>query len=315
MSRTLRAVVLNYRDPAATLRAVEDLRASRGVDVDVLVVDSASGAEDERVLRDALPADRLLLLPENLGYAGGMNAGLEFWRRRHPSEPVLLLTPDARPAQDAAAALLDALEADPALAMCGPVVSYTTRPGERVAAGGDLDVHRGWLVLIPAPRDSVPYDVEWIEGCCMLVRPDAVAAVGGFDPAYFLYYEEADLCVRLRRAGLRVAAVPTAAVLHPKAGTGYPPHYYYYMARNAYRFWGQHFGVSTRRTAVHNARATVQVFALAAGALLLPWRWREARTRLNDAWYQLAGAVAGTRDHLNGRYGARPAPRRGRGPA
>lgn len=313
MTRTLRAVVLNYRDHEATLRALRELADSRDVVVDALVVDAASGSGDTEPLRAAVPAGRLLLLEENLGYAGGMNAGLDFWRQQDPVAPVLIVTPDARPAPEMAAALLAALEADPTVALAGPVVSYSREAGGRVAAGGALDGKRGRLRFIPAPRERVPYDVDWIEGCCMLVRPDAVATVGGFDPAYFLYYEEVDLCVRLRAAGRRVVVAPGAAVLHPKTGSGYPPHYYYYMARNAYRFWGHHFGLSTGRLALENARATAWHGARALATLLRPWRWRDARPHLRDAWYQLAGAVAGTLDHLSGRYGPRrvPTPVRG----
>ncbi|HUG40846.1 MAG TPA: glycosyltransferase family 2 protein [Longimicrobiales bacterium] len=311
MARRIEAVVLNHDDHEATLRAVRELAGSRGVRVDVLVVDAASRPDDVAALRRAVDPDRLLALPENRGYAGGMNAGLAFWRREGAGAPVLLLTPDARVDGDAARRLLDALEAGGRVGAVGPVVAYSTDPAGRIGAGGDILPGRARVRLSTRVRRPDPYDVDWIEGCCMLLRPGAVEAVGGFDEAYFLYFEEIDLCHRLREAGWSVRVVPGAAVLHPKAAGGLPPRYFYYMTRNAYRFWRKNFGLGPWRPALESLRATLWLGIVALGAVLLPTRWSQARARLRDFRRQLGGAWAGTVDSLRSRTGAR-APRRPR---
>ncbi|HUS17513.1 MAG TPA: glycosyltransferase, partial [Chloroflexia bacterium] len=62
--------------------------------------------------------------------------------------------------------------------------------------------------------DDEPQEVDWVTGACMLVRREALLAVHGFDPGYFMYSEELDLCRRLRRAGWLIAYVPVAVVVH-----------------------------------------------------------------------------------------------------
>lgn len=310
MDKRIEAVVLNYDDHEATLRAVKELEGSRGVRVDVLVVDSASGQAGVVALRRAVAPDRLLLLPENRGYAAGMNAGIEFWRREGSGAPILLLTPDARLDGDAPRRLVDALEADGDVGAVGPVVAYSAGPGARIGAGGELLPRRARVRLIPEVRRPEPYEVDWIEGCCMLLRPEAVRAVGGFDEDYFLYFEEIDLCHRLGDADWAVRVVPGASVLHPKSAGALPPHYFYYMTRNAYRFWRKNFGLGPWRPALETLRSTLWLGVLALGAMLVPARWTEARGRLRDVRLQVAGAWAGTRDHLRSRTGPRvPTPR------
>ncbi|MBW3554316.1 MAG: glycosyltransferase family 2 protein [Gemmatimonadetes bacterium] len=312
MNRRIEAVVLNYNDHEATLRAVEELKGSRGVRLDVLVVDAASREDHVAALRRAVPAERLLLLPRNRGYAAGMNAGMEFWRLEGSSAPILLLTPDARLDADAARRLVDALEADHGIGAAGPVVAYSGDPAERIGAGGEILPGRARVRLIPQVRKPEPYDVDWIEGCCMVLRPEAVEAVGGFDEDYFLYFEEIDLCHRLWEAGWAVRVVPDASALHPKAAGQLPPHYFYYMTRNAYRFWRKNFGLGPWRPALETLRSTLWLGLLAVGAVLLPSRRAEARARGRDLRLQLAGAWAGTRDYLRSRTGPRAPTRRPR---
>jgi N-acetylglucosaminyl-diphospho-decaprenol L-rhamnosyltransferase len=66
---------------------------------------------------------------------------------------------------------------------------------------------------------SRPLDVDWVSGACMLLRRQAFDQVGGFDPGYFMYFEEMDLCLRLHRAGWRVVFDPLAEVKHVVGGS------------------------------------------------------------------------------------------------
>lgn len=303
MNRNVCAIILNYNQSDDACRAADELYQSHDVDIDVLMVDAASESDDREALRRRCAPDRLLLLPENRGYAGGMNAGIEFWRQHAPGTPVLLVTPDARVPQDVASALLQEMHADARVAAVGPVVVYRETPKRRIGAGGIVDARRGRIHLLDAIQAPTPYDADWIEGCCMLLRPDAVEEVGGFDEEYFLYYEEIDLCQQLRRANWRVRVVPSVFVAHPKAAGQQPPHYYYYMTRNGYRFWARNFGSRTARAALESLRSTLWLATIAMGSLVIPTRWREARSRWRDSWLQMRGAWAGTRDHFRATYG------------
>jgi len=302
MHARVHAVVLNYNQQAAALQAVAELQQSHDVEVDVLVVDCASSAADCDALKRSVSPDRLLLLPENRGYAGGMNAGIEFWLERAPEVPVLLVTPDARVPENVAHALLDALYVDAKVGMVGPVIVQQEQP-RHIVAGGTLDA-AGRLTQSHEIRETHPYDVDWLDGCCILLKPQAIRDVGGFDEAYFLYYEETDLCRRMGKGGWHVQVVTSVFALHPKTRNSAPPHFYYYMARNGYRFRARHFGVSTLGAGVDLARSILLLTGIAIAATVLPPYWPQARDRWRNCLLQWRGAWAGTRDHVIGRYGA-----------
>jgi GT2 family glycosyltransferase len=306
MEKRIHAVVLNYNQEQNARQARDELLRSRGIDVDVLVVDAASASDDRESLRQHVPADRLLLLEQNLGYAGGMNAGIAFWRAIDPETAILLVTPDCRVSDDVMVSLWNALTSDARIGATGPVVVYRESPSRRIGAGGKIVPDRARLITHTEIQATTPYDVDWIEGCCMLLRPQALQEVRGLDEEYFLYFEETDLCQRLRQANWRVVVAPSVSVRHLKPVGHAPTHYYYYMTRNGYRFWAKNFGVPIRVFAAEIIRLTLWMAALAVASMLLPSRWSERRGRWRDLLLQLRGVWKGTRDYLIGRHGPEP---------
>ena len=141
-----------------------------------------------------------------------MNAGLGHLAGEG-GELALLLTHDVRVAPDALRRLYDVANGDPGVGMVGPVVVYRERPQRLVSAGGYLRVERlaaGHHRELLAPE---PYPVDWLDGCCLLVRRQALESVGGFDEGYFLYFEDTDLGVD---SGERVAGRRRARARSPR---------------------------------------------------------------------------------------------------
>jgi GT2 family glycosyltransferase len=298
-------VILNWHSAEATLACVAALRRSRGVEVDVLVVDNGSTDGSADRLARALGSDALLTLPDNRGYAGGMNAGFEAIGQRLESPYTLVLTPDALVEEWTIARLHEALERAPAAAVAGPVVVYRMGEGRLLGAGGGIDRRRARAPHYRTLQGSEPYAVDWVDGCCMLLRRDAAAAVGGFDERYFLYFEETDFCCRITRGGWQVLLVPGVEVLHEKDGVP-GLYYYYYMNRNRYLFWQKNFGVRPGRVALAIAGETAGLVASWVLSLLVPGRRRRRGDDQRRLVRQLRGVLAGTRDFMGGRFGAMP---------
>lgn len=300
-------VLLNWNDWEQAARCLAAVRASEGVAPDVLVVDNGSEGDDVPRLRERAGADRVLALGENRGYAGGMNAGLAFWRERGAAAPVLIITPDATVLPDTLRRLLAELESTPDAGIVGPLVVHSRDGDGWYSAGGVVDARR--VRAHPhtaAPATDAPFDADWIDGCTMLVRRE-LADAQELDARFFIYFEEIDFCLRARRAGWRVRVVPGAVVDHPKAPGTLPPYYFYYMVRNRYLFWRKNFGLRAPRVALAVAWMTARSWAAAARAALA--RSPAAGGRLRDARLQLRAAWVGTRDHLRGRYGRMPGSR------
>ena len=192
--------------------------------VNVIVVDNAC-PEDSASAVDDLPV-RIVRSTRNGGFAYGCNLGMA----NGSADFVLLLNPDAEIDAASLAVLVDGLRADPSLAGVGPhivdeagevILTQHRFPRLRYTYAQGLFLHRAtpsaaWAD--DAIRDPEAYarqaTADWISGCCVLLRRDAVASVGGLDEGFFLYSEETDLFKRLATAGWRAGFEPRATARH-----------------------------------------------------------------------------------------------------
>jgi GT2 family glycosyltransferase len=223
------AVVLVTKDSAQDIaRILDELSGQAGVALDVVVVDNGSTDGTLEVL-GARPEIRTIANGENRWLAPAWMQGV----RATDAPYVLLLTPDTGLPPDAVSQLLAALEADPQVALAGPLLfdeagtdllngSYSF-PSVAWIVLTSLGVGRRRLLRKPPPRAAAAttdvVDVPLLNGACMLARRSALDAVGGLDERYRLYYEEVDLAKRLRDAGHRVVLVRTVRALHRGKGS------------------------------------------------------------------------------------------------
>jgi N-acetylglucosaminyl-diphospho-decaprenol L-rhamnosyltransferase len=204
--------VVNYRTRRqleACLPAV--LADVEGMDARVFVLDNASG-DDLGPLAAAYPGVAFETAERNLGFGAGHNR----LATRHDARAMLFLNPDALLVERRTVArLLEALS--------GGVVAVGP---QLVSAAGEVDIRdhgevRGLRArLAVAAGDSryrrrdEPTEAAWVSGAACLVDRAAFDAVGGFDEAFFLFKEEEDLLLRMRRRGGRVLYLPTVRVRH-----------------------------------------------------------------------------------------------------
>jgi GT2 family glycosyltransferase len=226
---SLRAVVLSYGSGGEYRPLLTSLAAEGVAPGQILVVHNPArvGEPDPE-----LPAGvELLRASHNLGYAGGMNRGIERQLERG-CELLLLLTHDARLRPGALAALLDAAQAHPEFGLFGPalVLAGSEEPfsfgGLSCTAGGMA--HRKHR---PEAEDGIAA-CDWVDGGTVLVRAAVLERVGRFDERFWSYYEEAELCLRARRAGFGVGVVLAAVAEQAPGGPGRPGPWAYLMTRN-----------------------------------------------------------------------------------
>jgi N-acetylglucosaminyl-diphospho-decaprenol L-rhamnosyltransferase len=219
----LSAVVVNYNAGWLLAGCVASLRAE-GID-EVLVADNASTDRSGATLAAADPSARWLPTGANLGYGAAANLGVAATTGRY----VLVCNPDVVVGPGALAQLAAALDDDPALGVVGPRITEpdgAVYPSARVFPSLVDAVGHGLLGLVaPGNRFSRRYKlldwdhtdprrVDWVSGACFLTRRSAWDALGGFDPSYFMYLEDVDLCWRAWRAGWEVGYEPAAHVTH-----------------------------------------------------------------------------------------------------
>lgn len=161
----------------------------------------------------------VLRMAQNRGYGAAMNAAITRLLERG-DELVLLLTHDSVITAHGLDALLKAAGTVPSLGAVGPVISFTGPTSQEVTYGG---VQRPGARIThyrsPTPWEGHPElaRCEWIDGCAMLLRARALEQAGLFDEDFFMYYEDTELCLRIRRAGWEIA-VALDAGLESQAG-------------------------------------------------------------------------------------------------
>jgi len=215
---------------ASLLPEVESLR-SRGLDVEVVVVDNASRPEVRERLRAETPDGvRIRWSEENLGYPRACDLAWD----ESESPWVLISNPDLVYLPGSLPALTDALDAAPEAALAGPATwwdrgrTLLLNPGypeDRERIEGDAAARRegrwpvhalAWqrrMAEVAFAPETRPVDI--LSGACMLLRRERIDAAGGlFDPALFLYYDDTDLCHRLSEHGMPVLYVPEAEIVH-----------------------------------------------------------------------------------------------------
>jgi len=232
-------VIVNWNGWRDTIVCLESLLALGGRPIRVVVCDNASTdasvPELQRWLRERLPwwrvsdgesgfaapdADRgvlsvhVLHLPGNLGYAGGLNAGIRWAQERWCPGAFWLLNNDVQVQPGALDALVAAHAGTPGAGICGSVLLEWDEPQRVQAVAG---VYRRWLGVgwhekrVPSDGADVSLAVDYPVGASMYVASEYLEKVGPLDPDYFLYYEEMDWAERGRRHGY-----PPLVALHSR---------------------------------------------------------------------------------------------------
>lgn len=287
------SVVVNYRGIEPTLACVESLLAVAYPNHRVVVVDNASPGPEAKTIQAAF-GDRLEVIAStvNLGYGGAANLGI---RRALElgAAYVWVLNNDTIIDPSVPAKLTEAMEADPRLGCVTPQISAPIGPEAPDGvwfSGGTVNLTRGSTRhrIAPVPEGSGVVPTDYVAGCAMFFRCGALEKVGFFWEPFFLFWEDTDLSLRLRRAGWQLGVVADAWIRHEIHGSVSSPVVAYYHYRNAMLVARRH---GRRLTAVTAFGALTTVIGRSWVAAVL--RRRAAPTA--DTRGLLAGAAKSLR--------------------
>ncbi|MBI3332369.1 glycosyltransferase family 2 protein [Candidatus Peregrinibacteria bacterium] len=220
--RRVSAIILNYRSPRDTLGCIRALLAQTIADrIEIIVVDNHSDDESIGWIRNQFKGNAKVKIVEsamNRGYGQGNELGIRGARGKY----FLIINPDNQLEPTGLEKMVAKMENDPGIGILAPKLVHpdgTIRPSFRkFPSMPDVFIKRTFLITFFPERvdryleketdSSVTRDVDWVVGACFLIRKDFFQALGGFDPHFFLFFEDMDLCRRTWTAGKRVVYFP-----------------------------------------------------------------------------------------------------------
>jgi GT2 family glycosyltransferase len=214
----LSIIIVSYNDRLRLGRCLSSLEEeTRNLGAEVIVVDNHSVDGSQELVRASFPWVELLENKKNLGYARANNRGI----RESQGKFILFLNPDTVLPPVALTELLTGLEAWPEAGAIGPALvhedqSFQVSFGRKVSFFSELvqksvrnpyykaRLKAGWRAR----------ETGWLSGACLLLRRSALKEAGLFDENFFLFFEDIDLCLRMRQKGFRLIFDPRIKILH-----------------------------------------------------------------------------------------------------
>jgi GT2 family glycosyltransferase len=211
-------IILNWNRKDDTISCLHSIEKVNYPNLSVILVDNASSDGTVEAVKEKFPSVKTISNPRNLRFAGGNNVGIEY-ALVNKADFVLLLNNDTEVEPDFLSELVRFAENDSHTGIVGPKIYYYYDKKRIWFAGGKVDYWKGWISHIGIREmDHGQYDaareVDYITGCCMLVRREVIEKIGKLDESYFIYGEDSDWCLRASRAGYRLAYVPSSVIWH-----------------------------------------------------------------------------------------------------
>lgn len=198
-------IIVSYNTADLTVACLESVFASQRVSYEVFVVDNASQDGSAGIIRDKFPQVRLVANEENRGFGAANNQALQECSGRY----VIFLNPDTTVGPDSFFKMAAYMDAHSEVGLAGPRVlnpdgtrqdSMSTRyPGHRYGA---------------ADLGHLPGEIACVLGACQIASTGLLHELGGFDEDFFLYGEDQDICLRIRKRGFEIGFIDDAVIMH-----------------------------------------------------------------------------------------------------
>lgn len=223
----LSIIIINYNVEILLKKCIESIyKNTSGIDFEVIVIDNNSTndltflAENQRII--------FIQNNENKGFSFAVNQGIAFSKGRY----LMLLNPDSLILNDALKKMVNFLNDHSRIGIIGPKVyekdkktiqlscrsfpDYSIFLFNRYSVLSKLFPNNKWTkryLLKDWDHDHIR-EVDWVSGCCMMIRKKMIEKIGAFDAQFFMYNEDVDICIRAKQNGWGVYYYPDAEILH-----------------------------------------------------------------------------------------------------
>lgn len=243
MPKPIALLLLNWNTPQHTSNCIKSLLAHSDQQAfDIIVADNGSTDGSLEKLKAAFPSLIFLDNQENLGFAEGNNRAIAYSIKNGYAYS-LIMNNDTEVEEDIVKGLFQHLESHPEAAAVQPAIYWMHNKTSLWNGEGHFNPVTGRIYNKKRKTYTAKFTkTEWLTGCCMLVRNSVLEKNGGFNKAFFLYYEDVELSFRIRAAGHELHYLPEVTIYHEAGASGQlatrekegtlSPVIHYYVSRN-----------------------------------------------------------------------------------
>ena len=223
MSRTS-VIIVNYNGADDTRQCLDSLSRVSPTPKMIVVDNASTEGGVEEAMAD-YPGVELIHSSVNVGFGRGNNLGIRRALSETDCEFVFLLNNDATVEPQTIRRLEETLDEHPEAGIAAPRIVLTEDTGVLWYGGGEVDWRKGgvrspgYMGAADSEDALREREVGFSSGCAMLIRRSVLERAGGFDPRLFMYEEDLELGLRIRRSGWSIRYAPEALVLHRVGGT------------------------------------------------------------------------------------------------
>jgi GT2 family glycosyltransferase len=234
-------IIVNYKSQKKALSCVESVKASdmAGLSYEIIIIDNASGDEGAETIREKFSDVILIKSGKNLGMGGGNNLGI----KKAKGDYILILNPDIFVNHGAIKKLYDYIKEDKSIGLLAPKLlnpdgslqyscfrdfNFFTPVLRRTFLGKIFTDSVDKFLMKDFDHNEIK-KVDWVMGSCFVIKKELMDELGGFDERFFMYFEDTDLCRRLRQAGYKIIYYSETAATHDHARASADNPWYFFM--------------------------------------------------------------------------------------
>lgn len=205
-------IILNWNGLEDTKECIDSVRKIDYKNYRIYVLDNGSDGEDAEILEKLYGQDSIILKnTKNLGFAEGNNYVYEKIRKKKETEYILLLNNDTSVQPNFLSELINSAEAEKNIGIVSPLINYYSKD-EIWFGGGEIN---WWMGSIKHKKNEDKQYSDFLSGCCMLLHKNTIDKLAHlFNKDYFCYFEDADLCSRVKKKGYKLKVINSSIIFH-----------------------------------------------------------------------------------------------------
>lgn len=241
--KTLTIIIVTYNSQdhiESCLKSIENQEISS----DIIFIDNNSADKTlEKLEKIKNKKSNITLIKNklNLGFAKAVNQGITYSKKTQGNQLFLLLNPDATLEKNCLKKMIEKINSKSEIGLCSPIIK-NPKNNKIIFRQGLIN----WWKMKTLHSKNSTRPTDYLTGCCLLIKKSVLDKVKGFDENFFLYYEDADFCLRAREKGFLLSLAEKATCFHQESQSSNSKIKNYHLVKSGLIFFHKHFHLLIR---------------------------------------------------------------------